>query len=327
MDDSRHQNTKDALFSEATAWFFRLGADDVSVAEEQDFSDWLAVDPAHREAWDEVTSLMGALRAPAAAVHRADGAAAPSRVSAPWVASIRGPGVRWAGLTLAACVGAFLVVEGPVLLDRWRADHATGAGQREVLRLAEGTRIELDSDTAIETELSPEVRRIRVLRGEAFFAVAADPRPFVVASGDGEIRDIGTAFSVSRHEPLSTVVVESGIVDVRARRGSGQDVRVNARQAVDFADGTVSPVREVDPDEKLAWRHGRIVFRQEKLSGVVEQLNRYRRGRIVIINPWIADQPVSGAFEIGNPDAPIEALEAVLGVKALALTPYLVTLR
>jgi ferric-dicitrate binding protein FerR (iron transport regulator) len=47
----------------------------------------------------------------------------------------------------------------------------------------------------------------------------------------------------------------------------------------------------------------------------------------VIVNPWVSDELVSGTFNIDRPEAPIDALETVLGVKATYLTPYLVVLR
>jgi transmembrane sensor len=104
-------------------------------------------------------------------------------------------------------------------------------------------------------------------------------------------------------------------------------VRVTAGESVDYGANGLSSLRKVDIERKLAWRRGQLIFRQERLSDVVNKLNRYRSGRIVIVNPWIGNMLVSGTFNIDSPQAPIEALESVLDVRATYLTPYVVALR
>jgi transmembrane sensor len=332
MVDGQDPDREDELFTEANRWFFRLQAEDVSPAEKQEFSEWLNADAAHSEAWKNVHALMHSLRAPAQASYDARLAAGRGqwrRRPAP-----RGrvaPAKRKAPRVLAAClaliVGLIAYVQGPVLLDRWTADHVTVAGERATLTLADGTHVDLDSDTALKTDITAGERRVTVLRGEAFFQIAPDARPFVVTTRDGEARDIGTAFSITRRDGRSIATVETGIVDVKATSGPGATVRLMAGDSVDYGRGSVSPLRKADLDQDLAWRRGQIIFRQERLSDVVTKLNRYRSGRIVIVNPWVSGELVSGTFDIDRPEAPVDALETVLGVKATYLTPYLVVLR
>lgn len=332
MDDGQELNREDQLFDEANRWFFRLQAEDVSPEQKQDFARWLAETPAHAKAWDDVHALMHALQAPARASYNASvgekrrlqysrrvGTRQPARGSR--IAS------RWVTASLALIFGLAAYMQGPILLDRWRADYVTVAGQRETILLADGTRVELNTDTAIKADITTADRRVTVLRGEAFFEIAKDPRPFVVSTRDGEARDIGTAFRVEKGDTVSTVTVESGIVDVRAKPAQPTGVRVTAGQTVDYGNNGVSAPRMADLDKELAWRRGQVVFRQETLSDVVAKLNRYQAGRIFIVNPWIADELVSGAFNIDRPFASIGALEDVLGVKATYLTSYLVMLR
>ena len=333
MVDGQDPDREDELFTEANRWFFRLQADDVTPDEKQQFSDWLNADTAHVSAWNGVHALMGALRAPAQASYdeRLEGKRWLSR-RRPSVHDVRPAPAEWmAPRVLAVCLAAVLglaaYVQGPILLDRWTADHVTVAGHRETLSLADGTHVELDADTAIKTDMTAGERRVTVLRGEAFFQIADDPRPFVVTTREGEARDIGTAFSITRRDSRSIATVETGIVDVKAASGSGSTVRLRAGEAVDYDRGGVSTPRKANLDQELAWRRGRIIFRQERLSDVVAKLNRYRSGRIVIVNPWVGDELVSGTFDIDRPGAPIDALEAVLDVRATYLTPYLVMLR
>lgn len=332
MDDDDDLNREDNLFAEANRWFFRLQAEDVSAAEKQQFSQWLNDDPSHAKAWNDVHALMYSLRGPAQAFYnaRVNGRRRPQ---SPRHGTLTRPtrgsslALRWVAACLTVGIGITAYVQGPVLLDRWGADYVTIAGERQSITLADGTRVELNTDTAVKTDMAGAERRVTVLRGEAFFDIAKDARPFVVNTRYGETRDIGTAFSVQKGSSNSTVMVESGIVDVKAMLGPSTTVRLTAGQTVNYGTEGISVPRKADLDRDLAWRRGQIVFHQEKLSSVVTKLNRYRSGRIVIVNPWIADEPVSGTFNIDQPDGPIAALEEVLGVKATYLTSYLVALR
>jgi transmembrane sensor len=326
MDENRDLNREDDLFAEANRWFFRLQAEDVSSSEKQQFSQWLNDHPSHAKAWSDVHVLMCSLRAPAQASY--DASQGKHRLRPRHETAARGSSaaLRWIAACLALAIGVTAYVQGPVLLDRWNADYATVAGERQSIMLADGTRLELNTDTAVKTDMTSVERRVTVLRGEAFFDIANDARPFVVSTRYGEIRDIGTAFSVGKDDGRSTVTVESGIVDVKVLERL-TTVRLTAGQTVNYGTDGVSDLKKADLDQDLAWRRGQIVFRQEKLSGVVKKLNRYRAGRIVIVNPWIADELVSGTFNIDHRDGPIAALEEVLGVKATYLTSYLVALR
>lgn len=104
-------------------------------------------------------------------------------------------------------------------------------------------------------------------------------------------------------------------------------VPLTGGQAVRYRAGAVSPVEPVDPDATLAWRNGQLVFVQEPLARVIDEVNRYRPGRIVIFDPAIRGRPVTGVFAIERLDVFLETLERGLGVKVRSLTDYLVVLR
>lgn len=328
MGEGGVPNSDDALFAEANQWLFRLAADDVSAADRDRFSAWLRTSPAHRQAWNEAQALMTALRKPAQASYeasRADRRRASLHIGVQYESSSRR--MRWLGATLVMALAVAGYIEGPLLFDRWRADVLTLAGQRQKTTLADGTRVELDSDTALKVDMSGSQRRVTVLRGEAFFDIAKNDRPFVVAVGVAELRDIGTAFAVNRLDDGATATVENGIVDVDIPSAPQKAVRLKAGEKVEIGAKGVSPAKKANLDDELAWRRGQIVFRQMRLSEVVVRLNRYRQGRIVIGNPWISSQLVSGSFNTDQPDVAIEALEGVLGISAIRITSYLTVLR
>jgi len=317
MDEGRDADRDDDLFAEANNWFFRLASDDVTQEEKLAFGAWLEENPAHLKAWEEVNAFSMALRKPALAVsgrrfprsHRRH-AIFPRLVY---------------GLAFGAAALAFLAFLLPDLLLTLQADFSTSVGERKAITLADGTRADLDSNTALKVDLSDGERRITILKGEAYFDVFKDPRPFVVVSGENEIRDVGTAFDVSKGD-LSTVSVKTGIVDVGRTDHEGW-LRLTAGQAVDIEDHHVSDIRAIDFNADVGWRSGKINFQHMKLSDLIAKMNRYRRGRIVIINPQIADERVSGSFNTDQPESAVNALKSLLKVRTYELTPALVLLR
>ena len=190
--------TADELFEEASGWYFRLLAEDVTPAEMENFAAWLGQGQAQDDAWQEVQALLGGLREPARVVRRAEQAA--------W----RKPARRWA-YAAAVLLAVGLTVQNTPWLDRLRADYATGTGESRTVELADGSQLQLNTDSAIQVRMSGGERQIRLLRGEGFFSVTKDPtRPFVVQSGDGWVKVVGTQFSVARRDAQTRVLVAQG---------------------------------------------------------------------------------------------------------------------
>ena len=118
-------------------------------------------------------------------------------------------------------------------LPVWRATppsspHVATAGASLVLHapvvrvLPDGSRVELRDGAEIETAFADSLRRVRLLRGTAHFAVQRDPaRPFLVQAGGVAVRAIGTSFAVEHATAEVTVVVSSGRVAVN--HGDGAD--------------------------------------------------------------------------------------------------------
>jgi transmembrane sensor len=65
-----------------------------------------------------------------------------------------------------------------------------------------------------------------------------------------------------------------------------------------------------------------MIFQAQPLGAVVADLNRYRRGHIFILNPSLRSLPVTGVFEIDDPDSALRVIEQTLGIRDTALSPY-----
>lgn len=304
----------DALFDEASGWYYRLRAEDVSAADQEGFAAWLDRGPAQARAWDEVLALLGALREPARQMREVE--------RARW----RKPRLRvWASAAAVLLAVAVLTLQSP-WPDRWRADYATNTGESRSLNLADGSHLQLNTDTAVQIDLGQDERRVTLLRGEAWFEVSADAaRPFVIRSGEGWVKVVGTRFSVARQGEQTRVRVAQGKVQVSA--DGKQTVLLEPGRAVDYQGHRLSAVRDFDGAAEFAWRQRQLVFRQQPLGEVVDELNRYWPGQTLVFGEALRQRKVSGVFEIDKPEAVLKALKHTLGLSAKQYTGYLRVLR
>jgi transmembrane sensor len=303
----------------AQQWFVLLHDDDATDADRQRFAAWLAADPAHARAWAETEQLWT----------RMDSVVPALRARDAWPAA-RKPAVQitrrgWLKQAAAAALvlggGVGVAVSSDVF-----ADHRTGLGERRTLKLADGSTIELDADSALSVAFSAGQRRISLHRGRAFFQVASDAsRPFVVVAGNGEIRALGTAFSVKiAPAGLVQVAVSEHAVGVSC---GGETARVDQGRALTYDAGGIGQTAATDIASQLAWRQDRLFFQEAPLREVVADLDRYRPGRILILDDDLADLPVTGFFHAGQTEAALQTIEATLPVRLARLTDRLVVIR
>lgn len=317
MTDAPPTDTADELFEEASGWYFRLQADDVSPEEHTAFAAWKAQGPAQERAWAEVIGLLGALRDPARNIRQGERAEWQRKRPSRWQ--------RWAvaAAVVLTVTAAGLQTPWP---DRWRADYATETGESRAFQLADGSRVQLNTDSALQISLDGHQRQVRLLRGEAWFEVTRDPdRPFVVQADDGWVKVVGTRFSVARRSAQTQVLVEQGKVEVNAGRGAS--VFLEPGRGVAYHDGQLDPVQPFDPAARFAWRQRQLVFRQQPLAEVVAELNRYWPGKVLVLGDALRERKVSGVFEIDKPEAVLKALTHTLGLRAEQYMTYLHVLR
>lgn len=288
----------------AQAWVVRLTSghvqpDDVAAARA-----WCQVHPDHQQAFvaaRHLWQLSGHLSEPAV----------PQRRARPW---------RWA-------TAAVLVLGLGLLLahqQAWDADYRTAQGAQWRIDLADGSHVVLDSNSAVDVQLSAGRRDIVLRRGTALFEVAHDPqRPFRVRAGDLEAVALGTVYAVS-HEPAGiTVTVAEGRVGVK---GLTRDVVVQAGEQVSLHGTQLDQPTPVDTSRALAWQHGRLVFELTPLAEVLAQLQRYRPGYLLIGDERLRTLKVSGTFQLDRLDEGLATLEQAFALKVERYTDYLLVL-
>lgn len=223
------------------------------------------------------------------------------------------------GLGLATAAGLGVLALGayayaPVLL----ADHATAIGERLAVDLPDGSTLVLNSGAAVDVEYGSDIRRIRLIDGEAVFEVARDPlRPFSVATEAGAVVATGTVFSVRQERAGARVVVVEGAVEVMPRQGA--PVAAAMGQGVSFTERRATPAERVDVDTALAWRRGLLVFRDRPLGEVLAELDRHFAGRILVLSSEGRQLAVTGVFRLDDPARVLATLEQTLPITVTRL--------
>jgi transmembrane sensor len=265
----------------AAAWLAREDRDPTP-AEAAELQQWLAASTLNRVAylrlkasWQRADRL-SALKNPVSSAAEVSGFLAGLLARPRLVAAIA------ASLLLMAGAGGWRLWRGPS-----EQVFATAVGKMQAVRLADGSRMELNTNTRVRTDVTAARRIVTLDSGEAYFDVVHDAaRPFVVYAGNRRITDLGTKFSVFRNGDDVRVTVQEGRVkvDVLDRPAMDAPVVAEAGHTV-MAKGSETLVF-AKPDtgisSDLAWRSGMLVFNQQTLADAAEQFNRYNSRKIVV---------------------------------------------
>jgi transmembrane sensor len=191
----------------------------------------------------------------------------------------RPPVWAWgAGGAVAACLAAALVLPQLAARPDPVAVYQTVKGQRQTVALADGTELKLNTDTKVSVQIGKAGRKLVLDHGEVALKVVHDEkRPFTLDSGDVRLTDIGTEFNVLRGEADTRVTVREGSVMLKPITAPDiQPVVLRSGYlAVHRDGGFASTVNKVNVDEAFAWQTAHAVYRNQPLSVVVKDLNRY----------------------------------------------------
>jgi transmembrane sensor len=315
---------------EAALWVWRLDDEELSAQDRDEFERWLRRDARHRRAFEELGGVWRSLDDLAEAKRdervatfvaeekRLYGVDKPAprhlrlRRIAPWMLA--------ASLVLA--IGCFSWLQR----GNEAQTLATAVGQQRSAVLADGSEVELNTNTILETRFSRGQRVVYLRKGEAAFKVAHQPeRPFLVYAGRAVVRAVGTEFNVRLRDSREIeVIVTEGKVAVHSqpepqaappKQGHAsaapplRDRQLVAGQRLQTA--AASPVATISPaalSNTLAWREGALVFDGEPLVQAVAELNRYTDMRLILADPALYDLRIGGRFRAGDVDGFLTAL-------------------
>jgi len=292
MTDTAQPKTNAEIETEATIFLRRQHYEEWSQADVVRLSDWLAESASHqaaywrlKAAWDQTERL--------AALHPG---------------SFRRSSTQKSGMlpTIAkSIVGIAAIAAVVAAVGFWgQSDgqlYTTGVGGRTTIRLADGSELDLGTDSEIRTHFDANRRAVDVLKGEVFFHITHnEAQPFVVSVGSNRVVDVGTEFLVRKTpEKVQVSLIEGEARFEAADMWSAAHSVMLHPGDVALATATsfdVSRKSDRELSDELGWRRGVLVFHDTRLGDAIAEFNRYNGVKMAVSDPKIAALTINGTF-------------------------------
>ncbi|HDX8864198.1 fec operon regulator FecR [Klebsiella michiganensis] len=312
MKPTLSESRRQALRS-ASHWYAVLSDGRVSPQQEARWQEWYEQNNENQWAWQQVENLrqqMGQLPGGLASRALHD-----SRLARRHVLK---------GLMLLLAAGGSWRLWESELAEGLGADYRTAKGIPRPQRLADGSLLTLNSESAADVRFDARQRMVHLRYGEIAIRTAHDSRqrPFRVQTREGTLTALGTAFTVRQFAGGTRLAVQQHAVEVVLPSGSTQ--RVNAGESLWFTRDRFAALVKLNGGED-SWIRGVLTFHDAPLNEVVETLARYRSG-VLRCDPAVADLRLSGTFPLGDPDAILQVIAQTLPITLRSVTRYWVTL-
>ena len=291
------------VLAQAASWLMLMQEGPLLPAQQLELERWRLASEEHERAWKRAQRLLSRL-----------GSLPPTLASQ----ALQRPSGRRAvlrGLVL-------LLGSAPLGWWGWRSqagrfagDYQTAVGERKHARLADGTQIILNTDSALKLLFDSAQRLLHLRSGEVYIVTAADPRPLRVQTSHGQLLALGTRFSVRQLAEDTLLEVYEGAVQVRpegTKVAAGENV-IRAGQQVRFSRERMGRIEEVH-DTSLAWQRGLLVADDMPLRQWTQALMRYTDQRLAC-DPVLGELRVSGTFPVDDLPLALAMLAQTYGLQ------------
>lgn len=303
-----------AIVEQASHWLMLHWGGGLDESQRRAFEAWQAADTEHRRAWQRLEQLQGTLAAVPASTTR--------QVLREVPEAHRRQTLKLLGLLMVAG-GSGYVAHSQLPWREAMADLRSATGERLQRTLADGSRLGLNSGSAVDILFSARERRIHLLTGELLLDSGHDiaDRPLIVETSAGEIQALGTRFAVLETHGGSRVDLFEGELELRPRHTAVS--RLQAGQRRWFSAARLGEVERADVNA-AAWNEGRLVAERMPLGRFLAELSRHRPG-VLRCDPAVAALELTGVFPLTDIDRVLTALQQSLPIKVHSLTRYWVT--
>jgi transmembrane sensor len=334
MSEADDNPERTAIEQRAEAWLLLLRSGSATSEDAEAFKRWCAENPAHARAANELRRVWNIASAAAAAVAEQE-----TVVGRTWSGpALRSP-ARRALIGTAVAAGAAWVALRPPLqlwpaLSELAADYRTGTGEQRQVVLANSVVIEMNTQTRFNLRPTNTTRGgIELVAGEAEVVAGMsgagasrplDPfNPFIVAAGNGRLQTRSARFDIrSTAGEVCVTCIEGSVALEHPRRR----LTLAASQQVVYTERDVGAVSTIDPVDVTAWRRGLLLFDDVPLAKVVDEINRYRPGKIILRNAQLGESRVRARFSIRQLDDAIALIHAEYGAHVTDLPGNIVLL-
>lgn len=307
----------DPLTREAIDWVARLRSGGATTDDAAALQRWRRQSAAHEEAFRQAVKLWRDFRT--VAEQALDEGTAPQSPLT-W---IERPIVRRAmlGGAIAASAAAYMTVNPPLgLWPSWReisADFRTGKGEQREVAIGPTVSVTLNTQTSVAIRSREDQPRLELISGEAAISAKAPAaQPLVVIAGGGRIVAAQANFNARCIDAVVSVTCLAGTLEVEQ---GARSVSLQKNEGISYSSRGFGSATTANVVEATSWRSGLLVFHDQSLSAVVEEINRYRPGRIVITNAELGRKVVNATFHVDQLDNFFVQAQELFGAKVTQL--------
>ncbi|WP_411881431.1 FecR family protein [Polaromonas sp. YR568] len=300
MTISRDRNELPDVSKDAQAWVRKLTSGHASAWEAQAFKRWRDADPTHLAAFQEASRQWQLLASASGSVLDTNAQAA--RYHRKTLHQPRVGRRAFLGAAIGGAAAAGVAAYSPLGLwpdaGQWGADYRTAVGEQRELTLDGRVSVAMNTRTSLR-RVSDQGRMagVELLEGEAALEVRGNAGPFRVVAGLGQVVAEAAGFEVRYLEGRTCVTCLHGKVGIEHPAGRRL---LQARQLAVYDGRAISEIASVEADTLSPWRHGELVFKQTPLPAVLEEINRYRPGRVVLLGNALRPKTVTARIKIAE---------------------------
>ncbi|OPF91399.1 DUF4880 domain-containing protein [Rhodopseudomonas palustris] len=317
----------DAVQRQALAWVIRLHSGEATSDDAAALALWRKRSAEHEAAFREAVHLWRTFGAATRELIGSEHAAAISLAS-PRAAVSRRLLLGGALAAAASLGGVYAAVHPPLglwpSLEELAADYRTGKGERRKIEVAGDIGLTLNTQTSLSLRSTSAAPRIELISGEAALDVARDNAPVVVDAGGGRIAALRARLNIRCIDGEVQVACFAGDVEVAWK---DRKVQLTAAQQSTYSDASgLVPASPFDLEQEQAWQRGLLLVHDWPVARLVSEINRYRPGRIVIMDSQLGRRMISGTFNLDHLDDFIAQARGLFGATARTLPGGIVLL-
>jgi transmembrane sensor len=313
---------------EAARWFLVMQQPDISNNEKRQFTHWLAADANNKSEYFRLRRIWQAL--PTALAQSTEAGSALTKTSVQSIS--KGESIdsltsahqqkktsllRLRHYATAACLCLVLFITQPWSESVTTVHYVNQVGKTKLITLNDGSTIKLNNDSKIIVAYSNKQRLINLVKGEAYFSVAKGVnRPFIVKHNNYQFKALGTEFLLRAAKSIKLIVTEHSVAvsddngrNIIVEQASGLEIGKGARKKSSW-----QALSKENIEQLLSWRKQQLIFNNQPLQEVLIELERYLQGNIHLSNASLANEPVTGIFNLDKPENILKLITEVLGL-------------
>ncbi|AOA57762.1 FecR family protein [Acinetobacter larvae] len=311
----------DDILQQASAWLVKISSDESTQQDQDDFQRWLAQDPMHQLAVQQMQQVIERLQQ----IKTPQDHGASRRILQQ--ALQHKPQFKFKPnfplLSLIIFSALSLWIATAILpIQFWLADHQNCYNQWQKQQMTDHSQIQSAGRTAYNLTFNHKQRQVNLLEGNILVDVHKDPqRPFVIQTAYAQIQALGTRFIVNQTDHETVVTMLESKVSVQTQQGqyivaAGQQLKISANGQIQQKDISTDSIEH-------AWQKRSLIVENMPLAQVLNILESYGQTKILYQDDQIQHLKVTAILPLDHQAQAFNLLEESLGIKIQHYIPFI----